>query len=64
MEASEIAAAAVGMQAAQTQASMQASMAKMAQQADQLLVDMLAQSVHATKMQAASANQAKGGIVA
>ena len=39
-------------------------MAKMAQQADQMLVDMLADSALASKMQAATANQAKGGIVA
>ena len=64
MEPSQIATAAVAMQAAQTQATMQASMAKMAQQADQMLVNMLSDSVQSAKMQAAASNQAKGGIVA
>ena len=64
METSQIAAQAMAMQAAQTQASMSTAMAKMAQEADQLLVNMLVDSAQAAKMQAAAANQVKGGIVA
>lgn len=64
MDSAGIATQAAAMQAAQTQQQLATSMAKIAQESDQLLVNMLTESAQSLKMASAQANQAKGGTVA
>ncbi len=64
MDTAQLAGQAMAMQASQTQIALSAATMKIAQQADQALVALLTDSAQAAKMQAAVANQSKGGIVA